>query len=669
MYYFTGKIKGPLTLEKIQQLRVNESTLIWHEGLPDWERIKNLTSFKNEMNLDKDHSFPLFKRPGQTKLHDIVDLNNALRRIKFYVDYILSLFKTKGGITKMLMVSLLAYVPFLGSLFIRGWRQEIIKKITTGEELVIPKISSLTQIGYYTKEGLKILVFRAFYLVPAFVLAAIFGLDIFEIIANVLANIFLVHKGQIVIAEIRSIIVTGLTGMVLLQAVIYTLYALIFWPLFRVAQIRYAYLKDNKVFYSTTYLKSNLALLKKYRKYVFPTFAIAVLSDFLFLFSVALTTAATFGIGLFLASPFLSVITKHWPKGASYGNLGRLFYQDVVKNQTNIFFIVGDVEKYEQETFDNKSFNSTEMYWKEGMEEWRPISELHGVKIEQVVEDHKQPYPSLTYSKEKNRILTPDENKESYEYFKSQAVKAKEALNATNIGILNWILLYIAYYIPVLGNAFLRGWRLAIVRRFGEMDLIKDRDSWERYFKDGIKLYVIRWIYFLPESILFAIVGFQSVILIIDIIRWLLENFHSFNFSALVSLIISRVTVRLLLQFALIGLYSMIVWPVYRIAMIRYALEENSSARKMFLSRKSLAKCFQIYRQNPSEVLGVYFLVAGIDIYLILFSGLITLLTAGIALVIAVPFIMILGNYWFKGYAYGKLGLILEKKGAIGPSH
>ncbi len=45
-YYLDGKDqKGPLSMEKLNELGIKPETLVWFEGMDDWEPAKNIHEF------------------------------------------------------------------------------------------------------------------------------------------------------------------------------------------------------------------------------------------------------------------------------------------------------------------------------------------------------------------------------------------------------------------------------------------------------------------------------------------------------------------------------------------------------------------------------------------------------------------------------------------------
>lgn len=44
-YYFVvnDKLKGPIPLYEIIEMKLSENTLVWKKGMSDWAKLKNLT--------------------------------------------------------------------------------------------------------------------------------------------------------------------------------------------------------------------------------------------------------------------------------------------------------------------------------------------------------------------------------------------------------------------------------------------------------------------------------------------------------------------------------------------------------------------------------------------------------------------------------------------------
>lgn len=214
-----------------------------------------------------------------------------------------------------------------------------------------------------------------------------------------------------------------------------------------------------------------------------------------------------------------------------------------------------------------------------------------------------------------------------------------------------------------------RGWRLDIVRRMGEgsariVPNLLPLSIW-RYFRKGLVLIVMRALYFLPHAVFIFLSSNQFFLKLKDIALWGFSKMRGKEEEAIVDYLLRTLpefAFELMLQFVVVLLYMVLVWPIYRITMIKYAMGQIRGYD--FLNPAVFRDSARIYTKDPANVLGVYFFTLLIDfvVTLIIFM----LVSASLGFIgLVLPMIVLFLQHWPKGYAYGMLARQLVHKGYI----
>lgn len=211
-----------------------------------------------------------------------------------------------------------------------------------------------------------------------------------------------------------------------------------------------------------------------------------------------------------------------------------------------------------------------------------------------------------------------------------------------------WWVPTIAMFLPLVSNFVLRGWRMQIVCRIGrdgKRDL-PTADTIGNILLNGLLLTFMRWLYWVPLGILLFFFGSDLIAVGLALVTWLYEAIFRDQHSQTLSDIWGAYQLSLVVESALPIAYLLVVWPIYRAGMIRYALTGHASVFFGFLaSAKLLAKL-------PSDFILVF-------VFWMLMR--IVLIPAGVvamATVIASPLVTIVivpMHFWMTGYFYGRL--------------
>lgn len=234
------------------------------------------------------------------------------------------------------------------------------------------------------------------------------------------------------------------------------------------------------------------------------------------------------------------------------------------------------------------------------------------------------------------------------------------------VSVLTWL----ANFDAILG----RGWRLEVVKKLslGDDKVVPDfsLSSILGYFANGIILLFARTFYFIP-MILFALLsGYKFVKIAWKLAVFIYDkavvgtdaSWSEFFFYK----VLPQATAELLVQFLFVTLYTMLVWPVYRILMIQYAVGEIKWTG--FFSINQFKRSAGIFRRNASSVYAVYAFMLSLQIALYFILKPIDWVSFGFADRTFLPIVYVIFWYWPIGYAYGVLGRTLIQRGEIRPT-
>ncbi len=221
-------------------------------------------------------------------------------------------------------------------------------------------------------------------------------------------------------------------------------------------------------------------------------------------------------------------------------------------------------------------------------------------------------------------------------------------------------------WIPIVKGILLeplaRGWRLEIVRRVAldeehKMPSLRV-DSLLMYFLRGLVLIISRYVYFIPLIIISLLSAWRVLnlattllfLLIQAIVGWAEYN-EVLNYT--LGTLLPQLGVEILIELVLLSFYVILIWPIYRIIMVQFALKK--SPWYGFFSPAQIRKAFKVFRKNASSIYGIYGLVVSVDVVISYLKWTLIISTFGLALILS-PTIDLIFRHWIKGYAYGMLG-------------
>lgn len=205
-------------------------------------------------------------------------------------------------------------------------------------------------------------------------------------------------------------------------------------------------------------------------------------------------------------------------------------------------------------------------------------------------------------------------------------------------------------FVPVLNLILLRGWRLDLTRRvgYGDPQPLPDLKDVGNFLGNGVILWTMTFLYNLP---LFIIVLFLERDLPGNLWRLAVYFFNLLTDGEGASAaVFVELVARIAGQAIIPGLYALFAWPLYRAAMLRFAMTGSPGA---FL--KPVANLRLVVRH-----LNLFFLLFFFDLLsqtlLTVVGGALTAIGIGFLLV---PAVLLPMYYWTTGHLYGQVAAAL----------
>jgi hypothetical protein len=212
-----------------------------------------------------------------------------------------------------------------------------------------------------------------------------------------------------------------------------------------------------------------------------------------------------------------------------------------------------------------------------------------------------------------------------------------------------WLPSLIAF-IPIINFIIMRGWRLEITRRVGRdmNDRLPDPSNLLRFFIDGLVLWFMTGLYLVPEIIMLLIFGFGPLFTFFGwIYNTITGNPHAGSFLALIAEMGIGSFVRMLLPIV----YWILTYPLYRVAMVRYAY--TGSIGVFF----DVGTNLNIARKHMGQAMALYAVEQLSSILFVILSGLISLTGIGAIIVLVLLFPAL---YWTTGYLFGSFAAQIQ---------
>ncbi len=221
-----------------------------------------------------------------------------------------------------------------------------------------------------------------------------------------------------------------------------------------------------------------------------------------------------------------------------------------------------------------------------------------------------------------------------------------------------WIFALLSY-IPLVNLIIARGWRLEMVHRVGweyKQPLPEAKDIF-RFFVNGILLWSITGLYILFPFVLVRMLGLEGLSDLWEDLKYVFTLFAdlvtdpNMTFSKFFSLLGSFIVNELLealYAFLIHNIWLVVYIPLYRVAMVRFALTKN-----LLLSHFSLLANLRFVFRNFIDIILLYvFMIVGGFVTLAI-DGLLAMSVIGIPLI---PIVTTYMYFWYTGYEYGMLG-------------
>lgn len=223
-------------------------------------------------------------------------------------------------------------------------------------------------------------------------------------------------------------------------------------------------------------------------------------------------------------------------------------------------------------------------------------------------------------------------------------------------GIIAFISIVLSF-LWKLNEPLVRGWRLQVVKNVAlkKPQLIPSPrpDLLLKYYWKGLVLIFSRTVYFLPLVIVVFLSGAKMLGIAKEVAFFLWDKAMNSDDLGIGAFFIKKVLpqfgVEVIIQLVVLALYVILVWPIYRIIMVSYAL--GKSRGWSFFSMTQIKKAIAIFKNHSALIYGVYGFVLSVDVFVTWFSW-----TVGWVFFFIMPLFVLFARHWVKGYAYGILG-------------
>lgn len=208
--------------------------------------------------------------------------------------------------------------------------------------------------------------------------------------------------------------------------------------------------------------------------------------------------------------------------------------------------------------------------------------------------------------------------------------------------------------IPYFGLIPMRGWRLACVResvQAGE-PRVPALEGVGRHFVDGLLLWALRTVFFIPLTVIVAATAFGTFGILIDSVKLLLDElglgWEGMEVTSAEDLA-ARITPRLLIRLLGPAVYVVLAWPIYRACIIRYAI--TGRAGDLFRIDKAIATVLR-HAGDFAMVFAVWLVLR-----LVIQLPIAAVLTVSVFGAPLIPLVLMPMHYWATGYVYSVLAL------------
>jgi len=209
--------------------------------------------------------------------------------------------------------------------------------------------------------------------------------------------------------------------------------------------------------------------------------------------------------------------------------------------------------------------------------------------------------------------------------------------------------------IPIVDFILLRGWRLALVKRMatGEKEPLPNADVIS-FFKYGCVLWFMTILYLIIPTIIIFSVGageLGNLFAALNCLR--VSVFSSGEGAGLVSCLQAEAN-ELIIRFFIEAIWLVISTPLYRVAMIRYAI--TGKKRVFFNLPLNALIALQHFKTLFMMWVFGFFMVAILTLITLVF-------TSTFILIPLIPIVVLVTYYYATGYEYGHLAhTIVERK-------
>lgn len=245
----------------------------------------------------------------------------------------------------------------------------------------------------------------------------------------------------------------------------------------------------------------------------------------------------------------------------------------------------------------NEPNDSFEYFWSSGMNNWETLDKLPIMLALFELE---------TPPKFQSELSTDDPHKSILSAFFSIPKLIQHPRFLVRIIVL--LLVEFVLFFSFIGAPFLlcihRGWRLEYIRINDPSELPSVHPfKWAKYLWDGFLLWLANLYYAIPAVIYVFLTNRTWLFDLWTILKWLGDTLLPFYQSQINAIDIVTIVLEYLITSGILLLYTIVVWPIFRIGMLNYAISGKKSDLFNFIKNtkrvmEQFPACMHLYYQD-----------------------------------------------------------------------
>ncbi len=270
------------------------------------------------------------------------------------------------------------------------------------------------------------------------------------------------------------------------------------------------------------------------------------------------------------------------------------------------------------------SVSARDLAWHEGIESWLPLEEVLAAATQTPLTEPKPDLPGSTSVRQippLAKISDPAADVPDKDPIlpKPLAVRMpSQETDHTRVEFLaaltfpfrqaNWPTRFwwvpLVNYFPPLSWLIMRGWRVDIVRRAVREDVhpLPNGKDIGKFLAEGFVLMLMVLLYWLPLTVFMMIFGLSRLRTMLDVLWWAIQTFFTGDGTVSFWTLVLDVVTQLLITGIVPAIYWLLCYPIYRMAVLRFAI----TGRPIVFFQ--LLRNFRLFLRFASDMMLLFFL-------------------------------------------------------------